>query len=55
MIYKIFDLVLNLNKFVDTELKKCAGRIEKPLRSAPEVCITVKSNLLYEKHLPSAP
>jgi hypothetical protein len=27
---KIFDLVLNLNKFVDTELIRCAGKVEKP-------------------------
>jgi len=29
MVLKIFELVLNLNKFVDTELIKCAGCVEK--------------------------
>ena len=29
MIRKIFELVLNLNKFVDTDLIKCAGSVEK--------------------------
>ncbi len=29
MILKIFELVLNLNKFVDTDLIKCAGSVEK--------------------------
>jgi hypothetical protein len=30
MIWKLFDLVLNLNKFVDIELRKRHGKAEMP-------------------------